>query len=127
MHERPYKTVESTVFFIPIVNLMEKNKTSWGWYQIIDTGERYKTKNVVLNPGESISLQFHYHRSEHWVVVAGTAKVVIDDKEFFLYENESTFVPQTSKHKLSNPGKIPLHIIEVQTGTCLEEEDIVRL
>ena len=105
---------------------MEKIERPWGWYQVIDSGGRYKTKNLVVNPGKSLSLQFHYHRSEHWVVVGGTAMVLIDGKEVFVYENESIFVPQTSKHKLTNPGKIPLHIVEVQTGSFLDEEDIVR-
>ena len=105
---------------------MEKIERPWGWYQVIDSGRRYKTKNLVVNPGKSLSLQFHYHRSEHWVVVGGTAMVLIDGKEVFVYENESIFVPQTSKHKLTNPGKIPLHIVEVQTGSFLDEEDIVR-
>ena len=106
---------------------MEKIERPWGWYQVIDSGGRYKTKNIEVLPGHSLSLQYHHHRSEHWVVVGGTAKVIIDDKEFFLYENQSIFVPQTSKHRLTNPGKIPLRIVEVQTGSYLEEDDIVRI
>ena len=79
-----------------------------------------------MNPGAKLSLQMHYHRSEHWIVVKGTAKVIIGDKESFLHENESVFVPPTTLHRLENPGKIPLEIIEVQSGEYVEEDDIVR-
>tara|TARA_A100001201_G_scaffold97456_1_gene84112 strand:- start:660 stop:1016 length:357 start_codon:yes stop_codon:yes gene_type:complete len=99
----------------------------WGWYQVIDQGQRFKVKRIHVEPSKSLSLQFHYHRAEHWVVISGTAKVVVDDKEFLLGTNESTFIPIGTKHRLSNPGVIPLQIIEVQTGSYLEEDDIVRL
>ncbi|HHI97173.1 MAG TPA: mannose-1-phosphate guanylyltransferase/mannose-6-phosphate isomerase [Thermodesulfatator atlanticus] len=98
----------------------------WGRYTVLEEGPRYKIKRIVVNPGERLSLQMHYHRSEHWVVVRGTAKVQIGDEEMFLHENESVFVPKSTKHRLENPGKIPLEIIEVQNGEYLGEDDIVR-
>ncbi|OAG28273.1 mannose-1-phosphate guanylyltransferase/mannose-6-phosphate isomerase [Thermodesulfatator autotrophicus] len=98
----------------------------WGSYTVLEEGPRYKIKRIVVNPGERLSLQMHYHRSEHWVVVRGTARVQIDDEEYFLHENESVFVPKSTKHRLENPGKIPLEIIEVQNGEYLGEDDIVR-
>ncbi len=98
----------------------------WGSYTIIDKGPNFQIKRIMVNPGESLSLQLHYHRSEHWIVVRGTAKVTVDDKVIFLKENESTFIPKTSKHRLENPGKLPLEIIEIQIGDYLGEDDIVR-
>ncbi len=98
----------------------------WGSYTVLEEGPRYKIKRIVVNPGERLSLQMHYHRSEHWVVVRGTAKVQIGEEEMFLHENESVFVPKSTKHRLENPGKIPLEIIEVQNGEYLGEDDIVR-
>ena len=105
---------------------MEKVERPWGWYQVIDSGNRYKTKNIEVNPGCSLSLQFHYHRSEHWVVVEGTAKVTIDDEEKLLSEGQSVYVPLSSKHRLENPGEHQITLIEVQIGTYLGEDDIVR-
>jgi len=102
----------------------------WGSYTELERGERYRIKRVTVYPGESLSLQMHYHRSEHWVVVRGTAKVILEEngsiREYFLHENESIFVPKTSKHRLMNPGKIPLEIIEIQVGEYVEEDDVVR-
>ncbi len=98
----------------------------WGSYTVLEEGPRYKIKRIVVNPGHRLSLQMHYHRSEHWVVVRGTARVTIGDKVQFLHENESIFVPKSTKHRLENPGKIPLEIIEVQNGEYLGEDDIVR-
>ncbi len=103
----------------------------WGSYTELETGNRYRIKRITVRPGESLSLQLHYHRSEHWIVVKGTAKVILEDengelKEFFVHENESIYVPKTRKHRLINPGKIPLEIIEVQVGEYVEEDDIVR-
>lgn len=99
----------------------------WGSYTILEEGERYKIKRVVVNPGERLSLQKHYHRSEHWVVVKGAAKVTIGDKEIFIHENESAYVPKSTLHRLENPGKVPLEIIEVQNGEYVGEDDIVRI
>lgn len=98
----------------------------WGSYTLLEKGDRYKIKRIVVNPGAKLSMQMHYHRSEHWVVVSGTAKVIKGDEEFFVNPNESTYIPMETKHRLENPGKIPLQIIEVQNGEYLEEDDIVR-
>jgi len=106
---------------------MERVERPWGWYETIDEGDRFKIKNIEVSPGQSISLQFHYHRSEHWVIVGGTAKVQVGDEEKLLGQNESIYVPQTEIHRLSNPGLIPLRIVEVQCGSYLEEDDIVRI
>jgi mannose-6-phosphate isomerase-like protein (cupin superfamily) len=83
-------------------------------------------KRIMVNPGEALSLQMHHHRAEHWVVVSGTAKVVCGDKEFLLSENQSTYIPVGTKHRLENLGKVPLYLIEVQSGSYLGEDDIVR-
>lgn len=98
----------------------------WGKYDSIDTGNRYQVKHITVKPGESISLQMHYHRAEHWIVVSGTAKVTIGDESNIVGENESVYIPLGVKHILENPGKIPLDIIEVRSGQYLEEDDIVR-
>ncbi len=99
----------------------------WGMYESLNNGQRYQVKHISVNPGEKLSLQMHHHRSEHWVVVSGTAKVVCGDKEHLLTENQSVYIPLGSVHRIENPGKIPLHIIEVQSGAYLGEDDIVRL
>lgn len=98
----------------------------WGSYIILETGSRYKIKRILVNPGEKLSMQMHYHRSEHWVVVKGSAKVTIGNKEAFVHENESVYVPKSTMHRLENPGKVPLEIIEVQNGEYTGEDDIVR-
>lgn len=98
----------------------------WGKYDSIDTDERYKVKRITVNPGQKLSVQMHYHRSEHWIIVSGTAHVGIGKQEKILTENQSIYIPLGEKHYLSNPGKIPLELIEVQSGTYLEEDDIVR-
>lgn len=99
----------------------------WGSYQTIDLSERFQVKRLVVKPGAAISLQYHHHRAEHWVVVAGTAEVRRGDETIILHENESTYIPQGTTHRLANPGRIPLQIIEVQSGSYLGEDDIVRL
>ncbi|GAB2479736.1 mannose-1-phosphate guanylyltransferase/mannose-6-phosphate isomerase [Comamonas humi] len=98
----------------------------WGWYDSIDSGERFQVKRIVVNPGAKLSLQMHHHRAEHWIVVKGTAEVTNGDQTFLLGENESTFIPLGHAHRLANPGKVPLEIIEVQSGSYLGEDDIVR-
>ena len=98
----------------------------WGCYRGIDLGERHQVKRITVKPGEKLSLQMHYHRAEHWIVASGTALVTSGDKEFLLRENESTFIPMGQTHRLENPGKVPLDIIEVQSGSYLGEDDIVR-
>ena len=98
----------------------------WGCYQSIDASERFQAKRITVNPGSILSLQLHHHRAEHWIVVNGTARVTRGDEEFVLSENESTYIPLGTKHRLENIGKIPLELIEVQTGSYLGEDDIVR-
>jgi mannose-1-phosphate guanylyltransferase/mannose-6-phosphate isomerase len=98
----------------------------WGKFTILEEGDRYKIKRIVVEPLQRLSLQMHYHRSEHWVVVKGTAKVTTGDKETLLHENESIFVPKSTVHRLENPGKVPVEIIEVQVGEYVGEDDIVR-
>jgi mannose-1-phosphate guanylyltransferase/mannose-6-phosphate isomerase len=99
----------------------------WGSYDGVDQGERFQVKRIVVNPGAKLSLQVHYHRAEHWVVVRGTAQVTRGEETFLLTENQSTYIPLGVKHRLANPGKVPLEIIEVQSGAYLGEDDIVRL
>ncbi|MCP3956001.1 MAG: mannose-1-phosphate guanylyltransferase/mannose-6-phosphate isomerase, partial [Desulfobacterales bacterium] len=98
----------------------------WGWYDSVDVGERHQAKRIVVNPGAKLSLQKHHHRAEHWIVVKGTAKVQKGDEELVLSENESTYIPIGTVHSLENPGVISLEMIEVQTGSYLGEDDIVR-
>jgi len=98
----------------------------WGWYDSIDAGEKYRVKHLYIKPGASISLQLHHHRSEHWVVISGTAEVTRGNEIFTVRENESTFIPQGEKHRLRNNGTVGLELIEVQSGNYVEEDDIVR-
>ena len=98
----------------------------WGSYDSIDNGDRFQVKRLCIKPGAQLSLQLHHHRAEHWVVVSGTARITCGDKQFLLEENQSTYIPVGVKHRVENPGKIPLHIIEVQSGSYLGEDDIVR-
>lgn len=108
---------------------VDENRTMyrpWGSYTILAEGEGYKVKKITINPGAKLSLQMHYHRSEHWTVISGTGKLTLDDKEVFFRENESTYIPIGVRHRLENPGKLPLSIIEVQNGKYLGEDDIVR-
>lgn len=98
----------------------------WGWYDSIDSGPRFQVKRILVKPGASLSLQMHHHRAEHWIVVSGTAEVTIGDKVTLLTENQSTYIPVGQLHRLRNPGKLPLELIEVQSGSYLGEDDIVR-
>lgn len=98
----------------------------WGTYESIDSGSRFQVKRIVVNPGAKLSLQMHHHRAEHWIVVQGTAVVTCDERKFTLNSNESTYIPLGAKHRLENPGSEPLHLIEVQSGAYLGEDDIVR-
>ena len=107
-------------------NLHRKVHRPWGWYDSIDAGPRFQVKRIMVKPGASLSLQMHHHRAEHWIVVTGTAEIVNGDKVLTLTENQSTYIPLGEKHRLSNPGKVPLEIIEVQSGSYLGEDDIVR-
>ena len=99
----------------------------WGSYEGIDQGERFQVKRIVVAPGGKLSLQKHHHRAEHWVVVRGTAEVTVGDQVRVVHENESIYIPIGSLHRLANPGKIPLELIEVQVGSYLGEDDIVRV
>jgi mannose-1-phosphate guanylyltransferase/mannose-6-phosphate isomerase len=98
----------------------------WGTYDSIESGERFQVKRIVVEPGAALSLQMHYHRAEHWIVVRGTARVTRGEETFLLTENESTYIPPGTRHRLENPGKLPLELIEVQSGSYLGEDDIVR-
>ncbi|NPA40629.1 MAG: mannose-1-phosphate guanylyltransferase/mannose-6-phosphate isomerase [Thermodesulfobacteria bacterium] len=125
------KKLKESKEFKPLTEYHTTVYRPWGSFTEFEKGERYKIKRITVKPGEVLSLQLHYHRSEHWVVVKGTAKVILEDekgelKEYFVHENESIYVPKTRKHRIMNPGKIPLEIIEVQVGEYVEEDDIVR-
>jgi len=98
----------------------------WGFYESLIRGDRFQVKRIVVSPGAQLSLQMHHHRAEHWIVVKGTALVTKGDKEIILTENQSTYIPLGVTHRLLNPGKIPLELIEVQSGAYLGEDDIVR-
>ena len=98
----------------------------WGWYDSIDSGPRFQVKRIMVKPGASLSLQMHHHRAEHWIVVTGTAEITNGDKVLLLTENQSTYIPLGQVHRLANPGKVPLEIIEIQSGSYLGEDDIVR-
>ena len=106
--------------------LHRKVHRPWGWYDSIDSGDRFQVKRIVVRPGATLSLQMHHHRAEHWVVVRGTAKVTRGEEVILLGENQSTYIPLGVTHRLENPGQIPLEIIEVQSGSYLGEDDIVR-
>src|SRR6185436_18605276 len=99
----------------------------WGYYETLDAGAGFKVKRIMVKPGAALSLQYHHHRAEHWVVVSGTAKVVRGEESFELKRNESTFIPKGTKHRLENSGREPLFLVEVWSGDQLAEEDIVRL
>jgi mannose-1-phosphate guanylyltransferase/mannose-6-phosphate isomerase len=107
-------------------NLHRKVARPWGWYDSVDEGERFKVKRIQVKPGASLSLQMHHHRAEHWIVVKGVAEITNGDQVIVLTENQSTYIPQGQAHRLANPGKEPLEIIEVQSGSYLGEDDIVR-
>ncbi|TNE90679.1 MAG: mannose-1-phosphate guanylyltransferase/mannose-6-phosphate isomerase [Rhodobacteraceae bacterium] len=98
----------------------------WGWFESLVTGDRFQVKRIVVNPGAALSLQSHHHRAEHWIVVQGTAKVTVDDHVNLVTENESIYIPLGAVHRMENPGKVPLTLIEVQTGIYLGEDDIIR-
>ena len=103
-----------------------KENRPWGWYETLALGDRFQVKRICVKPGGSLSLQSHFHRAEHWVVVEGTAKITLEDNVHLMSENQSIYIPIGSKHRLENPGKLPVLLIEVQTGSYLGEDDIVR-
>jgi len=98
----------------------------WGWYESLVVGGRFQVKRIVVTPGAALSLQSHHHRSEHWIVVEGTARVTVDDEVKLLSENQSVYIPLGAVHRMENPGKVPMVLIEVQTGSYLGEDDIIR-
>jgi mannose-1-phosphate guanylyltransferase/mannose-6-phosphate isomerase len=110
----------------PEVSLHRRVYRPWGSYESLVSADRFQVKRIVVNPGQTLSLQMHHHRAEHWIVVHGTAEVTCEDKVFMLGEDESTYIPLGHKHRLANPGRIPLELIEVQSGAYLGEDDIVR-
>jgi len=103
-----------------------KDHRPWGWFESLATGDRFQVKRIVVNPGAALSLQSHHHRSEHWIVVQGTANVTVGNKVELVSENQSIYIPLGTRHRLENPGKLPMILIEVQTGAYLEEDDIIR-
>ena len=111
---------------MPEGNTHAKIYRPWGYYLSLVEANRWQVKLILVKPGQKLSLQMHHHRSEHWVVVSGTAKVEVDGKVEVLSENQSVYIPLGSKHRLSNPGKIPLKLIEVQSGSYVGEDDILR-
>ena len=111
----------------PQAALHRKVARPWGWYDSIDMGERFQVKRIAVKPGASLSLQKHHHRAEHWIVVKGTAEVTRGHETFLLTENQSAYIPIGEVHRLHNPGKTDLEMIEVQSGSYLGEDDIVRL
>ncbi len=130
-HKNKSQDVKKVVEFLQKSNRSEsvthrRVYRPWGWYEGLDNSERFQVKRILVNPGRSLSLQMHHHRAEHWIVVKGSAVVVNGEQELLLTENQSTYIPLGIKHRLINPGKIPLEIIEVQSGSYLGEDDIVR-
>jgi mannose-1-phosphate guanylyltransferase/mannose-6-phosphate isomerase len=111
---------------IPQADTFPKDHRPWGFFETLILSGRFQVKRIVVNPGAALSLQSHVHRSEHWIVVAGTAKVTIDDKVQLVCENESVYIPLGAIHRMENPGKVPMELIEVQTGSYLGEDDITR-
>jgi len=107
-------------------SLHRKVYRPWGHYDSVDVGERFQVKRITVKPGAALSLQMHHHRAEHWIVVSGTAKVTRGDEVILLGENQSTYIPLGVKHRLENPGVVPLELVEVQSGSYLGEDDIVR-
>jgi mannose-1-phosphate guanylyltransferase/mannose-6-phosphate isomerase len=98
----------------------------WGWFESLVVGNRFQVKRIVVHPGAALSLQSHHHRAEHWIVVEGTARVTVDDKVTLITENQSVYIPLGAVHRMENPGKVPMVLIEVQTGSYLGEDDIIR-
>jgi mannose-1-phosphate guanylyltransferase/mannose-6-phosphate isomerase len=110
----------------PQADSFPRDQKPWGWYETLALSDRFQVKRIVVKPGAALSLQSHVHRSEHWIVVSGTAQVTVEDDVKLISENESVYIPLGAKHRLENPGKLPMVLIEVQTGAYLGEDDIVR-
>ena len=116
LHERGHKQAKA----------LPRDYRPWGWYESLAMGGRFQVKRIVVHPGASLSLQSHHHRSEHWIVVEGTARVTVDDDVRLVTENQSVYIPLGAVHRMENPGKLPMVLIEVQTGSYLGEDDILR-
>jgi mannose-1-phosphate guanylyltransferase/mannose-6-phosphate isomerase len=110
----------------PQAEAFPKDHRPWGWFESLVMGDRFQVKRIVVHPGAALSLQSHHHRSEHWIVVQGTAKVTIDETVKLVSENQSVYIPLGAVHRMENPGKLPMVLIEVQTGSYLGEDDIIR-
>ena len=110
----------------PQAEAFPKDHRPWGWFESLVVGDRFQVKRIVVHPGAALSLQSHHHRSEHWIVVEGTAKVTVDDEVKLVSENQSVYIPLGATHRMENPGKVPMVLIEVQTGSYLGEDDIIR-
>ena len=110
-----------------LINVPQTVSRPWGTYSVLESTERYKMKRIVVKPGKRLSLQKHLHRSEHWVVVSGTATCTVGDKVFYVRPNESTYIPVGEVHRLQNEGRLPLVIVEVQVGEYTGEDDIIRV
>ena len=131
MHKDQAQGVKQAVDYLKKSNRTEhlvhpRTYRPWGYYECIDTGERFQVKRIMVKPGAKLSLQMHYHRAEHWIVVSGTAKITCGETVKLLHENQSTYIPIGERHRLENVGKLPLFLIEVQSGSYLGEDDIVR-
>ena len=111
----------------PLTELALKVQCPWGSYQSVDRGERFQVRRIVVKQGGFVALHQHHHRAEHWVVVRGTARVIVEDTTKVVHENEWTYIPVGAKHRLDNPGKIDLEVIEIQIGSYLHEDDIVHI
>ena len=111
---------------VPQAETFPKDHRPWGWYESLVIGNRFQVKRIVVHPGASLSLQSHHHRAEHWIVVEGTAKVTVDSEVRLLTENQSVYIPLGAVHRMENPGKVNMVLIEVQTGSYLGEDDIIR-
>jgi mannose-1-phosphate guanylyltransferase/mannose-6-phosphate isomerase len=110
----------------PQADAFSHERRPWGQFESLAIGERFQVKRIIVNPGATLSLQSHMHRAEHWIVVSGTARVTIGDEVRLVSENQSVYVPLGAKHRMENPGKVPMVLIEVQTGAYLGEDDIIR-
>jgi mannose-1-phosphate guanylyltransferase/mannose-6-phosphate isomerase len=128
-HAESVKGVVSLLESAKLAQAVTHRKVSrpWGWYDSVDAGVRFQVKRIGVKPGASLSLQKHHHRAEHWIVVSGTAEVTRGSETFLISENQSTYIPIGEVHRLRNPGKVELEMIEVQSGSYLGEDDIVRL
>jgi mannose-6-phosphate isomerase-like protein (cupin superfamily) len=126
MSDQQHESVSTTEFELSPLAAEMTRTPPWGSVTVLEEGPRYRINRILVKPGHHISCQMHYHRSEHWIVVSGTAKVICDGEETLLKQKESTYVPMNSRHRVENPGVIPLVMIEVQNGEYLGDDDITR-